>query len=176
MLAPTLRRAALIALALLMVPLIASRLTPGWNWPPQAFLLTYVLFFLTTLAFLRISRHSQLTTYKLAVGLSLLTGFALGWSNMVHISESENPLNFLYFTVLLTGMLGAWLTRLQPLGLARTLFAMSALMAVLSFFLSTAAPAGFETRVNTGHILTVLLFATAGLLFQSAYSNSSMQR
>ncbi len=170
MFASALRRAALIAMALLMVPLIASRFVPGWNWPPQAFLLTYFLFFLTTLAYSLIARHSQLPAYKSAVALSLLTGFALGWSNMVHLSESENPLNFLYFTVLLLGLIGAKLSRLQPAGLALTLFTMSALMAILSLTLASAAPTGLELRVGIGHALSVALFASAGLLFRHSAS------
>ncbi len=60
----TMLRAALVALGLLMVPLVApSRMTPGWNWPPRAFVLVYVLFFGTALAYGLIARKMGAWTY-----------------------------------------------------------------------------------------------------------------
>lgn len=49
-------RAALVALALWMVPVVASRLVEGWNWPVRAFVATYILFFGTALAYGLIAR------------------------------------------------------------------------------------------------------------------------
>ena len=76
-------RAALVALGLLMVPLVASRVVEGWNWPPGAFVFTYVLFFGTALAYALIARKMGSWAYKAGVGVALVAGFALGWSNMV---------------------------------------------------------------------------------------------
>lgn len=164
----TILRVALAALALLMVPLVASRLVPDWNWQPRGFVLAYVLFFLTGLAYALISRKMDAWAYKAAVGLALVTGFVLGWSNMVHLSESENPANLSYFGVLVMGGVGAWLARLKARGMARDMFAMAAVLAVLSVVLASAAPVGFETRVAIGHAVAVALFAASGLLFRRA--------
>src|SRR5215469_2860371 len=46
----TVLRVALGALAVLMVPLVASRVVEGWNWPAGTFVFVYVLFFLTGMA------------------------------------------------------------------------------------------------------------------------------
>jgi hypothetical protein len=166
-------RAALIALALLMVPLVASRLVDGWNWPPGTFVFAYLLFFGTALAYGLIAARFGAWAYKAAVALALITGFALGWSNMVHLSESENPANLSYFGVLLIGAAGAWLARLQPRGLSRVLFTMAALLTLLSILLASAAPSGFEHRAALGHGIAVALFAASGLLFRHASLNPS---
>src|SRR5215472_5183428 len=75
----TILRVALVALGLLMVPLVASRVVEGWNWPPKAFVLVYVLFFATGLAYSLIARKMGAWAYKVGVGLALAAGFVLGW-------------------------------------------------------------------------------------------------
>ena len=164
----TILRAALVALGLLMVPLVASQIVDGWNWNAGGFVFAYVLFFGTVLAYALIARKMGSWTYKAGVGLALVTGFVMGWSNMVHISESENPVSFLYFGVLVLGGIGAWMARLEARGLARALFVMAAALAVLSVILASAAPLGFERRVAIGHGVFVALFAASGLLFRHA--------
>lgn len=167
----TVRRVALAALGMMMVPLIASRVVEGWNWPPQAFVMTYVLFFGTGMAFALIARNANAWTYKAGVGLALAAGFVLGWATMVHMSETENLQNLVYFGVLAVGAVGAAVARLQPRGMARALYAMAGALA-LAWFLTQVVwsdtPAGPVWNVGVMHGGFVLLFATAGLLFRHA--------
>ena len=167
-LSKTMLRVALVALGLLMVPLVASRVVPGWNWPPRAFVLVYVLFFATGMAYALIARKMGSWAYKAGVGLALAAGFVLGWSNMVHVADSENPANLAYFSVLVVGIVGASLARLQPRGLARTLFAMAVTLAVIAALLPSGAPPYMARNMVIGHIILVVLFTTSGLLFRRA--------
>jgi hypothetical protein len=167
----TVWRVALGALALLMVPLVASRVVEGWNWGPGAFVFTYVLFFATGLAYALIARRMQAWAYKAAVALALGAGFVLGWATMVHMSETENPLNLVYFGVLAVGAIGAALARLEARGMARALYAMAAALALawgVTQVLTTDTPAGPVWQIGVAHGGFVLLFATAGLLFRQA--------
>ena len=125
-LSKTMLRVALGALAALMVPLVASRVVEGWNWHAGAFVFVYVLFFATGMAYALIARRMGAWSYKIGVGVALVAGFALGWSNMVHVADSENPANLVYYSVLAVGGVGAWLAQLKARGLARTLFVMAA--------------------------------------------------
>ncbi len=167
----TMQRVALAALGLLMVPLVASRVVEGWNWGPGAFVFTYVLFFLTGMAYALISRKMGAWAYKAAVGLALVAGFVLGWSTMVHMSETDNPVNLVYFGVLAVGAIGAGLARLEARGMARALFAMAGALAVawvITQVVFADTPAGPVWNVGVMHGGFVLLFATAGLLFRHA--------
>ena len=167
----TVQRVALAALALLMVPLIASRIVEGWNWPPRAFVLTYVLFFATGMAYALIARRMNAWAYKAAVAIALVAGFVLGWSTMVHMSETENPLNLVYFGVIAVGAVGAVLARLKAKGMARALFAMSIALAaawLVTQVLNTDPPAGPFWNVAIKHGGLVLVFLTASLLFRHA--------
>lgn len=164
----TILRVALVSLALLMVPLVASRLVAGWNWNPGAFVLVYFLFFATGMAYALIARRMDSWAYKAGVGVALVAGFVLAWSNMVHIADAENPAAFVYHGVLVLGVIGAWLARLEPRGLARTLFAMAAITAVIALVLPSNAPPDFARRIAIGHAGWVVLFTVSGLLFRKA--------
>jgi len=164
----TMLRVALGSLALLMVPLVASRLVAGWNWNAGAFLFVYVLFFATGMAYAVIARKMDAWSYKAGVGLALVTGFALGWSNMVHVADSENPANLVYYGVLAVGVVGALLARLQARGLAYTLFAMAATLALIALMLPSGTPPHLARNMAVGHAVFVALFTASGLMFRHA--------
>jgi hypothetical protein len=167
-LSQTILRVALVALGLLMVPLVASQIVDGWNWPAGAFVRVYVLFFVTGMVFALVARRMGAWSYKAGVGVALVAGFALGWSNMVHVADSGNPANLVYYSVLGVGAVGAWLARLEARGLARTLFAMAATLAVIAVTLPSGAPPYLARNMAIGHGVFVALFASSGLLFRQA--------
>ncbi len=170
-LSQTVRRVALASFACWLVPLLASRLVDGWNWPPGAFVITYLLFFSTGMAYALIARQNPSRAYKFAVGLSLAAGFVLAWATLVHLSETENRLNLVYFGVLAIAAAGAALARLQPQGMARALFATALSLAAswyLTQVLNTDSPAGPVWNLGVIHGGFVLLFTLAGLLFRQA--------
>ena len=167
-LSKTMLRVALVSLGLLMVPLVASQFVPGWNWPPGAFVRVYVLFFATGMAYALIARKMGAWTYKAGVGLALLAGFALGWSNMVQVADSGHPENLVYYSVLVIGLVGAALARLKARGLALTLFAMAATLALIAVILPSGAPPYLARNMAIGHGVYVALFIASGLLFRQA--------
>ena len=173
-LSKTILRVALVALGLLMVPLVASQVVEGWNWGVGGFVFAYVLFFGTGMAYSLIARKMDSWAYKVGVGLALVAGFGMGWGNMVHMSESENHAYLAYFGVLLVGSVGACLARLEAGGLARTLFAMAALLVVVGMVVGSpdVPPMVVQNRL-VGHIAFVVLFTASGLLFRHASLDGS---
>lgn len=87
----TMIRVALGALAVLMVPLVASRLVEGWNWSAGSFVFVYVLFFVVGMTYALIARKMSVWSYKVGVGVALVSGFGFGWSNMVQVADSGHP-------------------------------------------------------------------------------------
>ncbi|HEU5342379.1 hypothetical protein [Edaphobacter sp.] len=164
----TMLRVALGALAVLMVPLVASRVVEGWNWPARAFVFVYVLFFATGMAYALIARKMGAWSYKAAVAVALVAGFALGWSNMVQVADSGHPENLVYYSVLAVGVVGALLARLEARGLARTLFVMAATLALIAVILPSGAPPDMARRMAIGHGVYVTLFLASGLMFRHA--------
>lgn len=164
----TLLRVALVSLGLLMVPLVASRVVDGWNWSTGSFVFVYVLFFGIGMAYTVIARRMGEWSYKAAVGISLVAAFALGWSNLVQVADSGHPENLAYQIVLVVGLAGALLSRLKARGLAFTLFAMAATLAVIAVMLTSLAPSEFTRNMAIGRSVFVALFIASGLLFRHA--------
>jgi hypothetical protein len=164
----TMLRVALGALAVWMVPLVASQFFEDWHWGVGGFVRVYVLFFLTGMVYAVIARKMGAWSYKVGVGLALVAGFALGWSTMVQVADSGHPERLWYHSVLVVGAIGACLARLKAPGLAWTLFAMSATLALIAVTLPSGAPPDMARRMAIGHGVYVVLFTASGLLFRHA--------
>ncbi len=164
----TMLRVALGALAVWTVPLVASQFVEDWHWGVGGFVRAYVLFFLTGMAIALIAGRMGAWSYKAGVSVALVAGFALGWSTMVHVADSGHPERLWYHSVLLVGAVGACLARLKAPGLAWTLFAMAATLALISVILPSGAPPDPAWRMALGHGVFVALFTGAGLLFRHA--------
>ncbi len=107
-------------------------------------------------------------SYKVAIGLALVSGLALGWSAMVQTADSGHRERLWYLSVLVVGWIGACLARLKVPGLAMTLFAMAAVLALISVVLPSAAPSDMALRMAIGHGASIALFTASGLLFRQA--------
>ena len=164
----TMLRVALGALALLMVPLVASQFVEDWHWGVGGFVRVYILFFLTGMVIALVARRMGVWSYKAGVGMALVAGFALGWSTMVQVADSGHPERLWYHSVLVVGGVGALLARLEARGLARTLFAMAATLAVIAMILPSGAPPDIARRMAIGHGVYVALFTASSLLFRHA--------
>lgn len=104
------------------------------------------------------------------VGLALVAGFVLGWGNMVHMSEKDNPAYLVYFGVLVMGGVGAWIAELEARRMARTLFAMAVVLAAMAGtqLLLSGAPVGPDRNQAVGRFVCAAMFAASGLLFRRA--------
>jgi len=147
---------------------VASQVVDGWNWHARGFVFAYVLFFGMGMAYALIARKMGAWSYKAGIGVALVAGFALGWSNMVQVADSGHPENLVYYSVLAVGIVGALLARLQARGLAFTLFAMATTLALIAVILPSGAPPDMARRMAIGHGVYVVLFVASGLLFRHA--------
>jgi hypothetical protein len=87
---------------------------------------------------------------------------------MVQTADSGHPERLWYLSVLVVGFIGACLARLQARGLAGTLFAMAATLALIAVILPSGAPPDLARRMAIGHGVCVALFTASGLMFRHA--------
>jgi hypothetical protein len=66
------------------------------------------------------------------------------------------------------GSIGACLARLKAPGLAWTLFAMAATLALIAVTLPSGAPPDMARRMAIGHGVYTALFTASGLMFRHA--------
>jgi hypothetical protein len=172
--------AAVVAL-ILTVPLVAMQFTDEVVWTLFDFIFAGTLLFGTGLAYELVARKGGTIAYRAAVGLALAAALLLIWINgAVGIIGSENnPANLMYGGVLVVGIIGAIIARLQPQGMTRTLFAMAiAQMLVPVIALAIAKP---QVTMEPPGVVGVfvlnaffaMLFVASALLFRHASAPGS---
>ncbi len=116
------------------------------------------------------------SAYKSGVGIALVTALLLFWVNgaVGIIGSEDNDANMMYFGVIATAFGGSALTRFQPLGMARTMWAAAAAQ-VLVAVIALSAGWGIEGPIWPRHILFLngffaALWAASALLFRHAAS------
>lgn len=138
-------RIALIVGALLLIPLLAMRFTNDVNWSVMDFAMVGALLLGAGLAFEWGSRGHNGWIYRAAFGLGIGTGLFLTWVNLAVgiIGSEDDPINGLYFLVVLVFIVGSIMVFFKPLGMSRVL-ALTALAQVIAT--ATAAMLGWVTN------------------------------
>lgn len=159
----------LVLLIALVLTLLAS-----WHWRPGAFVLAFSLLFggagiLYELVAQKMMSHK---IYRYAVGVALAAVFVLIWMNAaVGGILGDNPANMMYFGVLLIGLIGTIIARLEPRGMARALFVTAfavALIPAIALSIGASAFANGVVAVFGLHAVFAMLFVGSALLFRRA--------
>ncbi len=165
--------AALAPTPVLLLALFGNLCIDGWNWNPGSFVFAWVVIGGATLLyrFLATRKFASLA-YRLGAGLAILAGFFTFWlTAAVQIIGEENPANPLYLLVLVLGLAGIGLARLQPRGMAIAAFATAALTMLVPAIALVFWPTDFSPGVPQVFALNgalAAMFVTAGFLFRHA--------
>ena len=129
--------------ALLLLPLVAMQFTTEVDWTGADFAVMGAMLATVCLAFELAVRVARTHAYVVAAGVAVVTGFLLTWINLAVgiIGNENNPANQIFFGVLLVALLGAVLSRLDPLRLARAMEVTTVAQlaaAVVTYFLAQA--------------------------------------
>lgn len=167
-------RIALATAILLLVPLVAMRITDAVNWTVADFAFAGVLLFGTGLTYELVARKTVNAVYRIAVGIALGATLFLIWANAAVglIGSEDNPANLMYGGVLAVEIIGVTLARFRPEGMARALFATAlaqALVAVIALIAGEHRSSGSSVYeiVNVSGFFAVL-FVLSALLFRQA--------
>lgn len=122
-------------IALLMIPFMAMQFTDEVDWSPADFIIMGVMLFSAGLTYVLISKMRDNLAYRLGVAVAVVTGFILVWGNLAVglIGSEDNPMNLMYFGVLLIGIIGAILSLFRPRGMMYSLYAAAAAQFLVPF-------------------------------------------
>ena len=106
-------------LALLIAPLVAMRFTTEVNWTASDFVFAAVLIGVPGLLFELIVRTSHDWAFRLGAAIGLLACFFTVWSNLAVgiVGNEDNPVNLLFFGIVLIALLSSAIARLRPRGM-----------------------------------------------------------
>jgi hypothetical protein len=108
---------------ILLIPLVAMQFSDEWNWGVFDFIFMGGLLFGTGLAYELIAKKGSTTAYRAAVGIACPAALVLVWMNAAVGLIGDGPVNLLYIAVPAVLILGAFIARFQPHGMALALFA-----------------------------------------------------
>jgi len=114
-----------------MLPVIAMQFTREVVWGPLDFLVAGALIGGTGLVFELAVRARSSGAYRAGVAVALFTAFLTVWINLAvgMIGDEGNPLNLIFGGVIAVAVLGAFLARFRPVGMAWTMLATAAVQA-----------------------------------------------
>jgi len=164
----------LVPALILLIPLGAMLFkVEGWAWGPESFLIAWILMAGVGLAYKLVTKKAVSRSYRGATALGLGTGFLILWINgaVGIIGNEDNPVNLLFGVVLLLGVVGAVLVRLEAPGMARTMFGVALaqfLVPVIAFIIGRPDFSPGVVKIFAFNFVFVLLFAASGLLFRKA--------
>ena len=171
-------RIAFATALLLLVPLVAMQFTDEVDWSIGDFVTMGALLFGTGLAYELVSRKAGNGAYRFAIGVALVAALLLVWVNLAVgiIGSEDNPANVMYAGVLYVLIIGTFIARLQPQGMARTLFATAlaqAMVPVIALIIWGPEVTSEEGSSDLLHALGanvffVMLFVGSALLFRRA--------
>jgi hypothetical protein len=164
-------RVALATVLLLLVPLVAMQLTDEVRWNLADFVVAGALLFGAGATYQLLAARTDNLAYRAAVGVAVAAALMLVWANLAVglIGSEDNPANLMYLGVLAVGIIGAFLARFQPRGMARASFAMAlaqALVAVVALGLPSSRP----LEIVAGNAFFVALFAGSAYLFRRSFT------
>jgi hypothetical protein len=113
------------------------------------------------------------TAYRSAIGVALAAACMLVWLSLGVgiIGKDGDPANVMYFGVLAIGIVGAIITRLQPLGMSRALLAMAlaqAVVAAIALIAGLGLPWSGPAEILGLNGFFIALFAGSAWLFRRA--------
>lgn len=111
------------AVGLWLLPLLAGRLLSGFDWSAMDYVVWGVMLLAAAGVFEASLRLSPRLDYRLASWIALGAAFLLVWANLAVgiVGDEGDPLNALFFAVLIVPVVGAVMSGFRAGGMALTL-------------------------------------------------------
>ena len=122
------------ALALLLTPLVMMQISDGWHWTIGSFLVAGTVIGGVGLIYELAERVSERRTYRAGAAIALVASFLMVWSTIVR--DDGNGIGF--FMVIMAAAVGGFSAWFQPAGMARTMFGVAVMQALLGLAIATA--------------------------------------
>jgi hypothetical protein len=148
------------AALLLLAPLVAMQFTEEVRWTGSDFAIFGVMLAVPLGGLELAVRATKSMAYRAAVAVALGASFLMTWANLAVgiIGNENNPLNMIFFGVLAIGIIGAFIARFQPRGMARAMV----VTGVAQILVALAA-------LINGHVIVVLTGFFVGAWFLAAW-------
>lgn len=165
--------AGLAAAFILLLPLLAMQIIDSVVWSLFDFAAAWTLLFSAGITTMLIAGESKNNSYRVAVGLSVMTALIIIWANLAVgiIGTEDNPANWMFVGVLVIGIIGAIISRLQPYGMSLVMFSVAFAHTLVTIIALITIPNLLDRRLMETlipNLLFIFLWIAAALLFMNA--------
>lgn len=153
--------------ALLALPAVAMQFTREVDWTHSDFVIMGLVIAAACGAVDVGMRMSSQLAYRAGVAVAVGGAFLLVWINLAVgiLGHEGNPANTMYFGVLVTGLVGALLSRFRARGMMRTMLAMSTMQLLVPL---VALAQDADAAGALPNVIGVTLFFLAPWLLSAA--------
>lgn len=150
-----------IPIALLTIPWLAR-----WPWTASDFIVAAVIFAIVGGTFELAVRASGNSSYRLGAAAAIGTAFLLVWINLAVgiIGSENNPLNLMFFGVILAALAGGIAGRFKADRMARAMCVAAALQGLIGFGVFALDAGATEPPGRFGLLLLIEFFAGTWLV------------
>ena len=162
------------AVALLLLPLVAMQFTHEVNWTLSDFIVAGVIFAIVGGTFELAVRASGNWAYRAGVALALAGGFFTVWINLAVgiVGNEDNPINLVFFVVILVAVAGAISARFTADGMKRAMTVTGLFQAMVGAFIFAADIGSGDPPGAVRLLILILVLAgfwlASALLFRTA--------
>ncbi len=161
------------AVALLLVPFVAMRITSEVNWGLGDFIFAGLMLAALCGTVELAVRRSGKAVYRWAIGLAALGCFAVVWVNLAVgiVASEDNSYNIVFMAIVVATLVASALVRLRARPMARIVSTTAvALLAALGIGQMLGGDELHDTRLAewTGVMLFAGMFAVSAMLFRAS--------
>ena len=151
----------LFTLTILTIPLIGMLTTEEVNWDATDFIVGGIFIYVFSMLFQLAHQATENISLKVAYGLAIVATFLLVWVNLAVglIGSKNEPFNLAYFSVIATGLIGAFISKMKLQGLRNTMIAMSLNMVIIGI-IALLIGMQFVYGSSTSEIIRVTIMFT----------------
>lgn len=121
-------------LALLLAPLVMMRISEGWHWTFGSFVFAGIVMGGVGLLYEFAERASENRAWRAGAAIALITAFLTVWTTIVR--DDGNGIGF--FLLVMAAAVGAFAAWFRAAGMARAMFGVAVMQALLSIAIATA--------------------------------------
>lgn len=165
---------------LLLLPLIAMQFTAEVNWGPEDFIVMGILLSVCSGVVDLASRRASNLSFLFGVIIAVGASFLLIWINLAVgiIGSEDNPMNLMFFGVILLTAIGAAITRFRAGAMARVMFLGAGALGLIAAVTLYVGWNRFEPPGAAGVMAIIAFFAalwliSGGLFRQAARTGSA---
>lgn len=158
------------AVLFLLAIFVASQVNAAVNWTARDFVFAGGLLFGSLAVYEIVARTTHNIVYRAGAGVAIMGALLLTWGNAA-VGITDSIADIAYLGVPVVGIVGAFLARFRPKGMARALFATAAAQA---FVTAVALVSGRVPAYNSVYeilginCIFVVLFVGSAVLFEMA--------